>query len=171
MSKRIPGQIFFVFLFFLVGHLSAQQPVTRPTPSKNSAKEPLILVDSFQTSLQSLILDPGKIESINVLKDTPAVSRYGEAGKNGVVIIHPKANVILLRLVELLNKFQVPDSLRKFRVCINEVIISRPDLILIDESEVEGVSNFVSTDWSDLSRPKDERFLNIISKRSGNTRK
>jgi hypothetical protein len=42
--------------------------------------------------------------------------------------------------------------------CINEVIIWQPDLILIDESEVEGITTFVFTDWR-FSHPKDEKFL------------
>ncbi len=39
-------------------------------------------------------LDPNKIESVNVLKETSAIDKYGEKGKNGVIEINLKKDTI-----------------------------------------------------------------------------
>jgi hypothetical protein len=58
----------------------------------NGTVSPLIIVDDkeFISSLNNI--NPKDIESVSVLKDEYAVSRYGEKGKNGVLIIKMKKN-------------------------------------------------------------------------------
>jgi len=52
--------------------------------------KPLIIVNSkpYRDSLSHI--DPNNIERIDVLKDSVAVAKYGEAGKNGVILITTK---------------------------------------------------------------------------------
>jgi TonB-dependent SusC/RagA subfamily outer membrane receptor len=49
---------------------------------------PLFLVDGKKVSEEAFkAIDPNKIQSVTVWKDSAAVSKYGLAGKNGVVVI------------------------------------------------------------------------------------
>ena len=138
----------------------AQQPTHNPTP----ANDPLVIVDSFKTSLKELVLAPDNIASIHVFKDTSATNRFGDAGKNGALLINTKPNTNLLRLKTLLDRFQVPDSLRQYRVCINQVPIANPELILLDESQITGVHTFNDVEWNPSGAHKNEKLLNIVSK-------
>lgn len=53
--------------------------------------EPLIIVDGKEVPNGIIAnLDPNKIESISVLKDKNAIEKYGEKGKNGVIVIITK---------------------------------------------------------------------------------
>jgi len=60
------------------------------TVSRDSTASPLIIVDGKESSAKVKDIDPHRIESVNVLKDTFAVKAYGKKGKNGVVIITTK---------------------------------------------------------------------------------
>ena len=49
---------------------------------------PLFILDEKQVSSEEMeSLDPNKIESIQVLKDSASIAPYGEKGKNGVILI------------------------------------------------------------------------------------
>lgn len=133
--------------------------------TKATAKAPLVLVDTFMTDLKCLLLAPQKIESIDVYKDTSAIKLYGDKGRNGVVVVHTKGEVSLLRLKGLFDRYDFPDSLRNYRVCINGVIVDKPELILVDESEVESFGTFNRTDWYIFKEPRSEMLINISSKR------
>jgi TonB-dependent SusC/RagA subfamily outer membrane receptor len=68
--------------------------------SKNAAKEPIVLkvpvdvlyvIDGKISSKEEYNkLDKKTIESVNVLKDKPAIDKYGDKGKNGVIEIKSK---------------------------------------------------------------------------------
>lgn len=52
---------------------------------------PLVLIDETEVSTETMNkLDPQQIESITVLKDASATAKYGEKGKNGVILITTK---------------------------------------------------------------------------------
>jgi TonB-linked SusC/RagA family outer membrane protein len=53
-----------------------------------AGKDPLILVDGIETSLNSV--DPNDIESISVLKDAASSSIYGARAANGVILVTTK---------------------------------------------------------------------------------
>jgi TonB-dependent SusC/RagA subfamily outer membrane receptor len=59
--------------------------------SSNNGQKPLFILDGevISESVMSVI-DPNKIESINILKDASAVAVFGEKGKGGVVQITTK---------------------------------------------------------------------------------
>lgn len=65
--------------------------VIRGTNSLTQDNSPLYVIDGFpiETSLSSVV-DPGDIESIEVLKDASATAIYGARGANGVIIVTTK---------------------------------------------------------------------------------
>ena len=59
--------------------------------TSDSNSEPLIIIDNKPANNLILSqLDPKNIESFSVLKDQAAIANYGEAAKNGVIIITTK---------------------------------------------------------------------------------
>ncbi|RIH65655.1 hypothetical protein D1164_08320 [Mariniphaga sediminis] len=57
----------------------------------SKTKTPLIVVDGMVTEYKSLdLINPGDIQSINVLKDEQATERYGKKGENGVIEVTMK---------------------------------------------------------------------------------
>jgi len=57
-----------------------------------TAAAPLYILNGKEIDAAIMkVLDPNKIETINVLKDKTAIDKYGEKGKNGVVEIKTKA--------------------------------------------------------------------------------
>ncbi|MEI7421974.1 MAG: TonB-dependent receptor [Prolixibacteraceae bacterium] len=53
--------------------------------------EPLYIIDGFPTENGLSSLDPGSIESIDILKDASSTSIYGARGANGVVVVTTKS--------------------------------------------------------------------------------
>lgn len=70
----------------------------RGTTSVSNTNDPLYVVDGVQLNMEQLqrgthainSIDPGSIESIEVLKDASATAIYGARGANGVVLITTK---------------------------------------------------------------------------------
>jgi len=58
--------------------------------SKQTKNAPLIVVDGKEGDFKSI--SPNIIASITVLKDQSAIEKYGEKGKNGVIIVTTKLN-------------------------------------------------------------------------------
>jgi len=56
------------------------------------SKKPLIIIDGKEQTNDNIIeiLDPEKIATVNVFKDSIAIAKYGVKAKNGVVIIITK---------------------------------------------------------------------------------
>ena len=65
---------------------------------KHSKTDPLILVDGVPHSGDMEEINPENIESISVLKDASAVALYGDAAKNGVILITTKKQTITSEL-------------------------------------------------------------------------
>ncbi len=60
----------------------------------STQKQPLIILDGKVQPAGSMNqINPNSIESIDVLKDKSATVLYGEAGKNGVILIKSKSNI------------------------------------------------------------------------------
>lgn len=59
----------------------------------NTGKDPLFIIDGKEVSKDKIQdINPNNIESVTVLKDKNAKEKYGEKGKNGVIIIKTKRN-------------------------------------------------------------------------------
>ncbi|WP_299521395.1 M56 family metallopeptidase [Winogradskyella sp.] len=58
-----------------------------------NGENPLYIVDGKEVSKEKFTkLNPKKIESVTVLKDESAIKKYGDKGKNGVIIVKTKKN-------------------------------------------------------------------------------
>lgn len=61
--------------------------------SGDNGKSPLFIVDGKEVSKEKFKdLNPQKIESVTVLKDKSATEKYGDKGKDGVIIVKTKKN-------------------------------------------------------------------------------
>lgn len=58
--------------------------------SITQSNEPLYIIDGFPSEDGMANLDPGEIESIDILKDASSTAIYGARGANGVVVITTK---------------------------------------------------------------------------------
>lgn len=80
-----------------VGAVQMPPPPPPPPPSPSAVqimsddgKLPLIVIDGKISNVKIESIDPNAIESINVLKDKPAIDKYGDKGKDGVLEITTK---------------------------------------------------------------------------------
>lgn len=98
--------------------------------------KPLILLnDKELTDQQMNAIDPNTIASINVLKDESDTKKYGEKGKNGVIIIHLKedldthAQPLYILDGEEIDKSVMeaisPDSIESVEVLKNDAAIKK----------------------------------------------
>lgn len=133
------------------------------TPSSTNINQQIyVQVNSFRTDLKLLIVNPDKIESINVLKGEHALSKYGSKAKDGAIIIKTKAGVKLLQLQDILNKYNIAATDRTLRICINHTIIKNTDLLVIEESEIAAVEITTEHNWINAEEANsNERFINI----------
>jgi len=112
-----------------------------------------------------LVLDPNKIESINILKDSLTLSKYGGDAKDGIIIIQPKKNVQFLRIDKILDNNKINAENRKLRICINNNLMKETQLILVESSEIEDVQITTDRHWINSEDANScERFINIITK-------
>ena len=81
-----------VITYNITGDKSYDVSGTYITCKEVDKTPPLVMVDGKEQDHSMLnTLDPDRIESFRILKDTTATSVYGEKGKNGVIIIKTKA--------------------------------------------------------------------------------
>jgi hypothetical protein len=114
---------------------------TLTVAAQNENKGPIVLVNGFQTELNAMIFSKNKIKSMDVLKDSAAMKRYGRRGQFGVVVIKTEP-VNYMRVNALMNRFHVADSLKKLPVAINEVPVKNTGMILADETFVTDIKLF-----------------------------
>lgn len=150
--------IFQIILFlWLIIPAQAQNKV-----SFDEGKEPFFLVDTFRVSMKFLILGPNKIESVQVLKDSSAIAAYGEKARYGAVIIKTKPNTIMLRITDIINRYNILQSDRSLRICINNTVIDRPELFLVEAGEIIKVEITTERNWIYAEDANStERFINI----------
>ena len=59
-----------------------------------SVASPLVVVDGVILNIDVNKIDPETIQSITVIKEGPAIDKYGEKAKGGVIEITTKKNVV-----------------------------------------------------------------------------
>lgn len=164
----------FFFLAILATQLNSvtAQPRVRLDAADriDTARSPLVIVGTFKTDMKHLVLDPQKIQSIDVIKDSAAVAKFGEAGRFGTIVIYPKTGTKFLRINEILDNPKLSNDDRKLRICINKTLIQDPQLILIEESEIENVEVTKDRHWSNVEDANSgEKFINITTKSKDKT--
>ena len=95
--------------------------------------KPLVLVNNFKTNLNNFIIRPASIEAIDVIKDSLKTKTYGDEGKNGIIIITPKKEAILLTAKDIINKYKITTNESKLRFAIDKTIIGDQSKILIEQ--------------------------------------
>jgi len=160
---------YIIYITILTLHLNSASGQTRIVlggPSRiDTSTSPLVLVDTFKTDITHLVINPLQIDSISIFKDSIAILKFGDAGKYGVIIIHPKAFAKFLRVDKILDNYKLSNADRKLRICINKTLMRNPQLILIETSEIEDVE--VTTDrlWINVEDANTgEKFINIITR-------
>ena len=159
--------ILYITIFTLtLNSVSGQTRIVFDGPNlTDKTRMPLIIVDTFRTDLNHCVLDPGNIESINIFKDSSAASKFGDAGKYGIIMINPKPNTIFLRVSKILTEYVLCEEDKKLRICINKTLLSNPQLILIDKSEIERVEITTDRYWTNTREANSgERFINIVTR-------
>ena len=73
----------------------------RGTGSINYSSSPLYVVDGFPISGDLNSINPGDIESIEVLKDAASAAIYGSRGSNGVILVTTKSGKSGKSVIEL----------------------------------------------------------------------
>jgi TonB-dependent SusC/RagA subfamily outer membrane receptor len=134
----------------------------------NPENQPLFIVDdSIVTEGGLTTLNPNKIVSIDILKDSAAVAYYGEKAKNGVVIIHTKKSQLYLNLDELLDQYHITGDNRKLKVCVDNILVKNRNRITIDSSDIQRVEVITDTCWkSPVEAGPEETYINIVTKKS-----
>jgi len=108
----------------------------RGAGSVNAGNDPLYVVDGFPVSDLNSI-NPGDIETIDILKDASSTAIYGSRGNNGVVIVTTKrgksgkpilsydgyyGSQSALRTIPMLNAVQFAEMVNEARVNANQPI-------------------------------------------------
>jgi hypothetical protein len=125
-------------------------------------QDPYVLVDSFTTDTKHMMISANHIKEVNVLKGSIATKTLGDKARNGAVIITTKPGTTLLRLNQILDKYNIPEADRKLRVCINETLVSKPELIIADMGEIQAVEITADRYWQHAEdADSNERFINI----------
>lgn len=130
----------------------------------NDSAKPLVVIDTFVTQLEYLVLEAANIESINVLNNKAATEQWGERGKGGVIVITPARTSRLLTLQQLFEYYNVAAEDRKLKVSIDGKPVDHPELILVDPKALSGVSTYVST-TSPEQPAEPQKFFNIIPRK------
>jgi len=159
---------FILYIVFLTLKLNSVNGQTRTVIGPNcidSTRTPLVLVDTFKTDINHLVLDQDKIVSINILKNSTAISKFGDAGKFGAIIIQPKTDAKFLRVDQILDNYKLSNEDKKLRVCVNKTLMRDPQLILIENSEIESVKVTTDRHWINTEDANSgEKFINITTK-------
>jgi TonB-linked SusC/RagA family outer membrane protein len=120
----------------------------RGTGSINYSTSPLYVVDGFPISGDLNSINPGDIQSIEVLKDAASASIYGSRGANGVILITTKMGQTGKPVIEF-------DSYSGLQERFSKVdVLNRDEYI---EYAIEERTNSYIYSGGDLSVPEDKR--------------
>jgi TonB-dependent starch-binding outer membrane protein SusC len=86
----------------------------RGTNSITSGNQPLFVVDGFPGAGDLSTINPGDIESIDVLKDASATAIYGSRGANGVIIITTKRGKVDKNTITFESYYGIQDVRNKY---------------------------------------------------------
>lgn len=106
-----------------------------------------ILVDSFQTDMQSLLLNPANILEINVFKGENAIKLYGEKAAFGAVVIKTKPGTLFYQVDDLLGPSEPSDNVTSTtKVELNGKILKNNNYLLVDKGAYTTITH--STDFT-----------------------
>ena len=139
-----------------------------------ATKEPLWIIDGKEVSTFEDIKSED-IESISVLKDVLALDRYGEKGKNGVILVTMKKNATQKaepdqqQIVQTVNRLQLTSNQSKPSQSLSiRSINGKEPLYFIDGKEVQNIENIKPEDIESISVLKDGAAKTIYGERGYN---
>jgi TonB-dependent SusC/RagA subfamily outer membrane receptor len=149
----------------LIGAVSAQRTAIC-SRMIDADKQPLVFIDSVESDLNILWINPDDIKSIDILKDSTAVAKYGEKAKNGVIIIRTKRDIEMIKLSELITQYSMSIKDKNLKVCKDKILVEDPDKILVSRSDIAKVEVITDNYWhTPLIAGPEEKFINIVMKR------
>ena len=94
---------------------------------------PLVVVDDFETDMESMSIDPKNIESISILKNGASARKYGDKAKDGVIVITMKPNSQFLKITDFIDPSK---DLNKnvSRIQLNGKLLTDMNKLLIDKT-------------------------------------
>ena len=137
----------------------------------DSTKEPLIILDkcSYTGHVDAAtlnLLNFSNIINVRVLKDNdPKAKAYGEARRNGVILIALKDSVTLIPFTQLLSSKYHLNAGENLKVCVNEELLENPERLMADQNadlhvEVK-TGKYRNKGWES---PSEEKFINIVTR-------
>ena len=129
-------------------------------------KQPLIILDNYETRSGSLVMDKESLEVLKEYEGPAAAKLFGNKGEDGVMVAKVKGNAVLLRLDNVLDYFEVPAANKTLTVLVDNRVID-PDLFLADVRQIEKIEVTKQDITSPmlLSLDREEKFLNIVTKK------
>lgn len=123
--------------------LDAQEKITitgnnillRSKPAATAA--PAVFVNDFETDLQSMVLDPGTIQSMTILKDASATALYGSKGVNGVILIKTKPGTEFYTISDFVN---AEKNTNVQQIKLNENVLPDMKKLLIEKTALKQTS-------------------------------
>lgn len=132
--------------------------------SINRSSQPLYIIDGMQTS-DLFSINPGDIESIQILKDASATAIYGSQASNGVVLIKTKQGKSgkpkllftmqrgisqVYKKLDMMNAEQYLDFQRKSYENASKLYgVPNADLPVAFTDSMYAVNGYPDTDWQD----------------------
>jgi TonB-dependent SusC/RagA subfamily outer membrane receptor len=103
--------------------------------------QPLILVNGKESEQTLNNIDPATIESVTVLKDETATKKYGEKGKNGVVLITTKKSAEKAAVKVARNPIVIVDG-KEFDGEINDIPVDEIASVSVLKNENASPYNY-----------------------------
>lgn len=133
-SKQHKMRLLFALIFNLITLSTIGQ--IKKTAIISGSYNPVVIIDTCQTSFRALILDSScinKTRKISLAAPSLSCLSYD------IVIIEPKDNIKLVRINEVLDYFKIPIEDRKLKICINNILIDTPSKILANINDIKKV--------------------------------
>jgi hypothetical protein len=134
-----------------------------------TAEKPLFVINGKHTTYDDLShIKPNDIESIQVLKNQKAIDQFGEAGKNGVVVITLK-NFVKLESNEEPENEAASITLRELSTGVKPLfvldgkIIQQADIEKIDTRNIESIEVLKGEKATDQYGDKGKNGVVVIS--------
>ncbi len=159
---------------------SAASVTIRGKGSVLGGTQPLYIVDGIQvTAADFQSINPGDIESYNILKDAVTTSQYGSRGANGVIVVTTKRGRNSKTVFNYDFQYGVQSLPKSKLVLLNskqkldyELYYNRPDGLNPfgwSQEEADSLAN-VNPDWGEAVFQKAKTQQHILSATGGNER-
>ncbi len=110
-----------------------------------------------------MFIEKEKLELVRMLDDSLGRKKYGDSGKNGVIVFRTIGKPELLRVNEVLKLYKIKEQDAALRVCINKTVIKNPEMLLIQKDMIKTVEITEEHFWVNPSEANSaEKFINIV---------